>query len=608
MPKKFKALRSGDKKIGSAMLIKRTFFSTLLLLLAWSQIMAQGVSFEAKVSKKSLGLNERLRVDFVMNQNGDDFTPPPFNGFRVVGGPNQSISNSYVNGKRSFSKTYTYFLTPTQKGALTISQATINIDGEVYKTTPVKITVTEAVEVPRDPNSPEYLIDENLHLVAEISNPRPYLNEAITVVYKLYFRNPLRISDGRAVENPKFADFWSHNIEIPQLKVEEGNYKGEPYNMVVWKKTVLYPQKTGKLSLEPLSLSLVIDLPSNRRDFFGNRILQQTSRTVTAGRRTIDVKPLPEIGKPANFFGAVGQFDFDALVNKKNLKATESFEIKLKVTGNGNLKLFNLPKLVLPNTLEVFEPEHAENVKTTLSGMQGSVEDNYTIIPRFQGKYPIAPVSFSYFDPKKGQYFTLRSSEQIVDVYGGLVATPSDGSNIPAMAKQLIAGGDESFRFIKLKPNLEPIVQKEFWNSPLFYVLLTFPAFLLIGFVMLMQRKKRIAGDVEGSRLRHANRLSKKYFGEAKKNLKNESLFYDALERALHNYLKARLKIKTDDFSKEKITRFLNDRKLEEAEIRSFIALLENCEIARYSPATDTQMLKDFDQALSVISNIDKKL
>tara|TARA_B100001057_G_scaffold63213_2_gene56755 strand:- start:9490 stop:11256 length:1767 start_codon:yes stop_codon:yes gene_type:complete len=588
--------------------MKNVFVSVLVMMMALGQAMAQGVSFEAKVSKRTLGLNERLRVDFIMNENGDDFTPPSFSGFRVVGGPNQSISNSWVNGKRSFSKTYTYFLTPTQKGASTIAQATIDIDGETYKTTPVKITVTEAVEVPRNPNSPEYLIDDNLHLVAEISNTSPYLNEAITVVYKLYFRSPLRISDGRAVENPQFADFWSHNIDIPQLKVENSTYKGEPYSVVVWKKSILYPQKTGKLTLEPLSLSLVIDLPSNRRDFFGNRILQQSSRTITAGRRTIDVKSLPDKGKPVNFMGAVGQFNFDALINKNSLKATESFEIKLKVTGNGNLKLFNLPKLVLPNTLEVFEPEHAENVKTTLSGMQGNIEDNYTVVPRFQGKYPVASVSFSYFDPKKEEYFTLRSSEHIVDVYGGPVANNLNDNTTYVAAKQLLANTDESFRFIKLKPNLEPIVKKEFWNSKLFYALLTSPMFLLIAFVLLMQRNQRIAGDVEGSRLRVANRLSKKYLGEAKKNLKNKTLFYDALERALYNYLKARLKIKADDFSKDKIAEILSGKKLAEAEIQSFIALLENCEVARYSPATDAKMQQDFDQALSVISNIDKKL
>jgi len=588
--------------------MKNRILPFIFFVLSLTLSMAQGVSFEAKLSKRTLGLNERLRVDFVMNENGDNFTPPSFSGFRVVGGPNQSISNSWVNGKRSFSKTYTYFLTPTQKGALSIDQATIKIDGEIYKTTPQKITVTESVDIPRDPNSPEYLIDDNLHLVAEISNPRPYVNEAITIVYKLYFRNPLRISDARAVENPKFADFWSHNIDIPQLKVEDGTYEGEPYKMVVWKKSVLYPQKTGKLSIEPLSLNLIIDLPSNRRDFFGNRILQQSSRTVTAGRRTINVKALPEKGKPANFFGAVGQFDFDALINKNALKATESFEIKLKVSGKGNLKLFNLPQLVLPNTLEIFEPEHTENVVTTLSGMQGSIEDNYTIVPRFQGKYPISPVAFSYFDPKKEQYFTLRSREQIVDVYGGPLANNSDDNSTPIATKQLLSNTDESFRFIKLNPNLEPIVKKAFWNSKLFYGLITAPFFLLLGFVLFLKRNQRISNDVEGSRLRLANRLSKKYLGEAKKNLKNKALFYDALERALYNYLKSKLRIKTDDFSKSRIAEILVKRNLSQEEIKSFLYLLENCELARYSPATDAKMQQDFDQALAVISNIDKKI
>ena len=588
--------------------MKNVFVSVLVMMITTGQSMAQGVSFEAKVSKRSLGLNERLRVDFIMNENGDNFTPPNFSGFRIFSGPNQSISNSWINGKRSFSKTYTYFLTPTRKGALSITQATIKIKGETYKTSPINITVTEAVEVPRDPNSPEYLIDDNLHLVAEISNSSPYLNEAITVVYKLYFRNPLRISDGRVVENPQFADFWSHNIDIPRLKVVNATYKGESYSVVVWKKSVLYPQKTGKLILEPLSLSLVIDLPSNRRDFFGNRILKQSSRTVTAGRKTIMVKPLPEKDKPVNFFGAVGQFNFDALINKNALKSSESFEIKLKVTGNGNLKLFNLPKLVLPNTLEVFEPEHSENVKTTLSGMQGNIEDNYTVVPRFQGKYPIAPVSFSYFDPKKEKYFTMRSREHIVDVYGGPVANNSNDISSTAIAKQLLPNTDESFRFIKLNPNLEPIVKKEFWNTKLFYALLIFPIILLIAFVLIVQRNRITSNDVEGSRLRVANRLSKKYLGEAKKNLKNKTLFYDALERALFNYLKARLKIKADDFSKDKISEILAYKKLAEIEIQSFIDLLKNCEEARYSPATDAKMQQDFDQALSVISNIDKKL
>ena len=578
----------------------------IVLLFTVFNVTAQ-VSFEARVSKKSMGLNERLRVDFIMNKNGDNFTAPNFSDFRVVGGPNQSISNSWVNGKRSFSNTFTYFLSPKKKGAATLKAATVKIEGKVYRTTPVKITISESVATPRDPNSPEYLIDDNLHLVTEVSNPRPYLNEAITVVYKLYFRSPLKISDAREIESPKFQDFWSHIIKIPQLQVQNATFRGEDYKMVIWRKTVLYPQKTGKLTLEPLSLNVVIGLPSNRRDFFGGRIVQQTSRSITAEKRFINVKRLPEKGKPANFFGAVGQFDFDLILSKNALKASESFELKVKAIGRGNLKLFTLPKLSLPNTLEVYEPEHSEEVKTSLGGMKGSIEDKYTVVPRFQGKYPISPVSFSFFDPKKEEYFTLMSQEHIVEVYDGPIAGKTANKNNSTL-NQLVSNENKSFRFIKLIPNLRPIEQLVFLGSKEFYLMIVTPFSLLLMFYFLLQLKIKRYGDVDRLKLKTANKLAKKYLGSAKKNLKNKIPFYDALERALHNYLKAKLSIETFDFNKGKIRQLLKEKSLSPGDIDSFVNLLENCEIARYSPATDAKMQQDFDQALNVIATIDRKL
>ena len=169
-------------------------FSSIFLLI-FSHSFAQ-VSFQAKVSKNRMGVNERLRVTFEMNQNGDNFNPPTFDGFTVVGGPNQSVSNSWVNGVKSFSKSYTYFLTPTEKGTLSIGQASIEIDGEIYKTSPVQVEVTQAVNNPNSPQARANAIaDENLHLVAEISKRNPYLNEAITVIYKLYFSSEINVSN-----------------------------------------------------------------------------------------------------------------------------------------------------------------------------------------------------------------------------------------------------------------------------------------------------------------------------------------------------------------------------------------------------------------------------
>ena len=256
------------------------YISILFFILVTSMASAQ-IKFEAKVSKQKLGVNERLRVDFEMNQDGDNFNPPDFSSFTVIGGPNQSVSNSWINGVRSFSKTYSYFLAPKGRGNFTLAQATINIGGETYKTTPVKIEVTAAVDIPKDPNNPEYIASENIHLVAEVSKTNPYLNEAITVVYKLYVSPNIAVDNWNEIDSPRYNDFWS--IDTQGQKVQNGTFKGEDYRFLVLRKTVLYPQKTGKLDIEPLSLDISLRVPTNRRDIFGSPLMSRANKVVSAG-------------------------------------------------------------------------------------------------------------------------------------------------------------------------------------------------------------------------------------------------------------------------------------------------------------------------------------
>jgi hypothetical protein len=450
------------------------FFFSIVCVSFFSVEMTAQVRFETKLSKNRLGLNERLRVSFEMNQNGDNFTPPTFDGFSVIGGPNQSVSNSWVNGVRSFSKTYTYFVTPSRKGKLTIGQASIEIEGEVYKTSPKQVEVTEAVNNPNSPQARATAIaDDNLHLVAEISKSKPYLNEAVTVIYKLYFSSEISVSNVNEVEMPKYSDFWSHLIPIPKLEIKRGEYKGEVYNYVTWRKAVLYPQKAGKLTLEPLTLNVSVDVPTNRRDFFGNRVYQKTPKVITAGRRSINVRPLPEAGKPANFEGAVGAFDLTVKFNKTALKSSESFQATVKVSGRGNLKLFSLPKLSAPSSLEVYEPEHKESIKTNLLGMQGSIEDTYTIVPEYQGNYPIPPLTFSYFDPVKESYVSLNSKEALIDVFEGPVAANPSQQGNPIKQAPLI--NENYFDFIELETSLIPFEREVLYRSTRFWLLLFSP-------------------------------------------------------------------------------------------------------------------------------------
>ena len=567
------------------------------------------VSFEAKVSKKRLGLNERLRIDFEMNENGDNFNPPNFANFQVVSGPQQSVSRSWVNGVQSFSKTYTYFLTPKKKGKIVLGQAEVNINGEIYKTSPIEIEIISAVEKPNDPNNTDNIIDGNIHLVAEISKNSPYLNEGITVTYKLYFRNPISISDVQELESPSYGDFWSHLIKIGRAEINmRGSYKGESYNEVIWRKAVLYPQKTGKLILEPLTLNLSLNLPSNRKDLFGRLILTQAQKMITTGKNIIQVKGLPQNNKPDNFLGAVGQFDFDIILDKNALKATESFQAKIKVKGKGNLKLFKLPSINVPNTLEVYEPEHEENIQITVSGMEGFIEDKYTIVPQYQGKYPIPPVQFSYFNPQTASYKTLNSQDLLVDVYDGPQAGSTRANMIVSESKQIIETSKNAFRFIKLDTELLPVDKKLFWMSNRFWILFFTPILLIIIAYLFKFFVFEKTEDVSTSKQRKAQYLAKKYLSSAKKVFHDQILFYEALERALHNYLKAKLKIETTELSKSKIEILLLDKKVKKQTALDYVSVIENCELARYAPGSSVNIQSDFEKASRLIANIDRQL
>ncbi len=565
------------------------------------------VTFEMKLSKSKLGINERLRVDFTMNRDGDDFIAPDFKGFRVLMGPSQAISSSWINGVRSYSKTYSYTLGPTERGNFTIGQASIIISGKVYKSSPKKITVTAAVDKPNDQMTVDDVADESLHLVAEVSKSNPFLNEAVSVVYKLYVSPSISVSNYRPLDNPKYNNFWSQDIPVTRLTAQNGTYDGKPFRYVILKRVVLYPQRAGKLEIEPLSLEVTVDVPTARRDFFGRPIYTSTNKTVSAGQRTLNVRALPEQGKPANFGGAVGSFDFEVTTSKTSLDASESLQAKVAVSGKGNLKLFQLPEPSLPGSLEVYEPEFKENVRTTLSGSQGKVSNNYTIVPSFKGKYPIPPISFSYFDPKTKQYNTINSKEIVINVLSGPSAGGSNSTPV-ASNKQRVSASENQFSFIKLNTNLSPIGTTYFFGSGCFYLWWLLPLLLIPLAILVRNKKAAIAGDVMGNKIKKANRLARKYLSTAKKALGNKESFYIALEKALHNYLKAKLKIETSEFSKDKINTLLTNRQVDASTKDGFIGLLKNCEMARYSPFSEVQMQQDYDKASEVISTLDKQL
>ena len=562
-------------------------------------------SFKTTISKSKLGVNERLRIVFSINKQGaDNFSPPSFKNFNVVAGPSQSVNQSWINGKVSFSQSYTYFLTPKAIGTFTIPEATIQLNGKTLKSNSVKVNVLKAIDIPPNPNDPNYIAQQNVHLVAEISKTRPYVGEGIYVEYKLYVSENISVNDFSVTESPQYNGFWNQDIKINNLQIKNGVYNGEKYRYVVLRKALLIPTKSGKLEVEPLKMNILIGVPTGRGDFFGNPITRNITKVFASSKRNITVKELPIEGKPENFNGAVGDFDFKITSSRNDLKANESSQIKVAVTGKGNLKLFEIPKIETPKELEIYTPEHKEAVRTTLSGIQGSIYDLYTVVPQYKGKYKIPKVAFSYFNPREKKYKTITTEDLFVNVLEGKEIETITNNTIKKEVNVIGA----NFRYIETKSTFKPIKKEDFYRSNIFYIFLLLPLITIpIGIIIYNTLVKRNS-DLVGVKQRKADRLARKYLSEAKKQLGKKENFYIALEKALHNYLKAKLQIETSEISRENIIEILQSKEIDKETINSFIDVLNDCDFARYTPITEVMMHDEFEKAKEVITALDKQL
>lgn len=586
-------------------MMKLKFYISIFIALLAFEGAAQNAELNVKVSKNKLGLNQRLRIEFSINKQGaDDFSPPKFDDFRVIQGPSQSVSQSWVNGKVSFSKSYTYIIKPKRKGELIIGAASIKLNGATLNSKMMKVVVLDPVEMPKNPNDPEYIAQQNIHLVAEISKGKPYVGEGIYVEYRLYVSENISVYDTSVTEAPQYNGFWNQEIKVGSFPVKMGKYNGEDYRYIVLQKALLIPTRTGKLTIDPMKMDIVIGVPTGRADFFGNVITKNVRREFASPKKVIRPKDLPLDGKPDNFTGAVGQFNFDVSLSKGVLKTNESSQINVAVSGKGNLKLFELPEVKTPVELEKYQPERKEKVKITTEGLQGSVADIYTVVPQYKGKYKIPSIGFSFFNPKTKKYTSINTEDLYVDVTEGKELEIKTSG----VQKKVVVLTGKNFRYIQTKSDFETNETNDFYKSNLFYILFFLPLILIPIIIIIDKVNEKRNSDVAGLKSRKAERLAKKYLSEAEEKLGEKEAFYVALERALHNYLKGKLDVETVDISKENITKILESKNTREESIKRFIDVLKSSDFARYTPVTNTEMKQELERAKKILVELDKQL
>ena len=296
-----------------------------------------------------------------------------------------------------------------------LSIATVSAKDTCFteKVAPIEIMIHDAT----DTSEYEKIALEKVHVTTEISKSNLYLNQGFIVEHKMYVSPDISISNWKEATSLKFTDFWSQNISEKEFKIQEGTYKGKPYRYVTLKRTVLYPQKTGELTIKPLTLNISTRVPTKERDPFGRFLMENVTITVASENKTVNVKPLPLEGQPADFTGAVGAFDFTVITDKNPLLTSEIFQISISVKGNGNLPLFDLPDPNVSNRLNISQPENADAMSSDLNGVNGLKKNIYTLkVTKLDEKYTIPPISFSYFNPKTERYERKTSDAFIIEV------------------------------------------------------------------------------------------------------------------------------------------------------------------------------------------------
>lgn len=571
---------------------------------------AQEVRFQA-VSQKVVAVGEQFRLTYTLNNKGSRFQSPKMNGFRVLAGPSVSNSSSvsFVNGNVSKEKkqTYTYILQAVKDGKLQISAAKINVNGKTYSSNTLKIEVVKRKDEKKSKQNNRQAISNSKDIYLSISpNKRTvYLGEPVSLIMKVYTR--VDLADLQNPEFPEYKGFYSQKIKTPEnITLKRENINGVIYNTALLNKVLLYPQKVGKLKIESAKIDAIIRKKVQRRgrrsafdDFFGGGY-QQVKASLKSKAFIINVKALPD-NKPASFTGAVGNFKVTSEIDNTELKANDALSYKIKISGNGNIKLIDDPKLDFPHDFDVWEPSVSNKITNTATGSKGSKTYEYVIQPRHPGKFIIPAYEFTYFDFKTKKYKTIHTKTFNINVKQGNAT--ANNTNVIAYSKEDVELIGKDIHYLKTGDLELKAKQTPFFGS--FKYWLNFLAGIGFFIIIFLLKRKQIK-EASNSKLmknRKAKKEAIKRLKLAKNHLKKDQkeAFYEEIIKSLQGYLSDKLNIPFADLTLDRELGELQEREVSE-ELRAQLKdVVQECEFARFAPS---QANKDLNQIYSTSINL----
>ena len=595
-------------------------------------------------TKKQVMVGERFQVVFEANAEGKNFQAPSFEGFTVVGGPFTSSSSSFsmVNGSMSHTVrcTYTFALQAYQEGTFHVGSATLTVKGKKISSEPFDIKVipddgshaapsgggsSSGQGQSQQNTSDPQVSGKDLFIRVIPSKKSAYVGEQVVLTYKLYTKVP--VSSLSVERMPSYAGFWTKDITDNNggsLRQTSEYINGIEYTAAEIQKIVVVPQRSGTLPIDPMIIECIAQIrtESNRQrsmdpfeaffnDPFFNRNIANVRKELTSQTLNLEVKSLPENGKPASFAGAVGNFNFKSEIDKTELSTNEAFTLTLTVSGTGNVELLQMPTPVFPPDFEVYDPKITMNVNNNANGLSGTKKAEYLVIPRRAGSFTVPAVEFSYFDPSKGTYQTLSSQPYEIKVEKGKGGDESSSGGIYASNQEGIKYLGSDIRHIMTgNAHLKPMHTVFFGSAAYFVVLLV----LLVLFVILLfvlKKREQLSQDTAANRNRKADKVARGRLKSAAQFLKakDQDKFYVEMSQALWGYIADKLGIERSKLSMDTVNETMKAKNVPDELTQQFIDTLNSCEFARFAPGSAEAKMDDlYQRGIDVISKAEKVL
>lgn len=614
--------------------IKRKNMKKLIFTLLMALAMATGItaqtSFQVIPPRNVIAGNTFYVTYRLTNGDGNGLDCPAVTGCKLLS-PRPGVSTmqsvEIINGHQSSTTTvdYTYTYRAEKEGTYTVPAASIQVDGKKYTTKAVQFKVLPPDKNARnnsqrqggggygygysgatvdDPSSQDNakIGKDDIFVRVILNKSHAYEGEAIECTLKLYTKFE-RINSFMVTTPPTYDGFLIEEIDTQASLNAVEHYNGQNYITAVLKKCIIYPQQSGKLTISSGQYDLsVVQLERVSNGFFISARPVEKSVHLPAFSQTVNITPLPQ-PSPASFTGAVGQFKFESRMNSTELRTGEAASLRYIITGTGNIKFVKEPKPTIPDEFEQYTPKTDVNARVSGTNMTGTVTAEYTIVPQSVGDFKIPEQEFSYFDPSKREYVTLTAPGYNLKVAKGSGTTTS-------VEQRDIQAKNLDILHIKLG---DKGMSK--WHTPVvrFWWYWGIMGLLLLGMIVavwVFSARARMASDVAGRRTSRANKVARKRLKTAAAFMKahKSDEFYEEMLKAMWGYLSDKLNMPASQLSRQNIVDTLGRRGVGEELTNKVINILDECEMARYTPdsSLDSSVEAIYNEATDTIDVMEK--